>query len=360
MHSSKSLFLFILIILLNTFCMAQTWQTSSGDPNNIYYNNGFVGIGVSNPQDLLHLNKVPGGSGIRLGIDVGPNIITLNTVNFANEIQGGFITVNSQCGGYPNWVQTSTDQYSGAMFMRLGAAKYEVRFGDATNSGGDNPGDAIFTVEPTRFRVHKNLGIGINPVYKLHVFNYNADVQAAIETNMTKGNAILSLINGTQEWKIVNNVNDDFCIRDQTGLHTPVVLENGAPECSFKISSNGSVCIGTTNPDAYSKLTVAGKISAQDITIKADAGGADFVFEKDYALPPLDHVEQFVKDNKHLPDIPSAQEMQENGVHISEMQTRLLQKIEEITLYMIEMKKENMNMKNEISTLKSRINELEK
>ncbi len=108
----------------------------------------------------------------------------------------------------------------------------------------------------------------------------------------------------------------------------------------ISIDSNGQVCIGTstTSPVADAKLTVAGKISARDITIKVDAG-ADFVFKNDYALPSLAHVEKYVLENKHLPEIPSAKEMQENGVQVSEMQIKLLQKIEELTLHMIEMNK---------------------
>ncbi len=261
-----------------------------------------------------------------------PNIITWNSLNYDGESQGGFLSVNSRFSGtHPNWIQTSTHSYDGAMFMRLAAKMFEIRFGAATNSGGVYPGDAVFTVDKTSLVAH--------------------DVEAKIET--TQENAILGLKNNSQEWKIINNINDDFCIWDNNNSHTPFILENGAPENTVKIASNGNVGIGTNATDTDSKLTVAGKISAQDITIKADAGGADFVFEKDYALPPLDHVEQFVKDNKHLPDIPSAKEMQENGVQISEMQAKLLQKIEELTLYIINQDKYN-------KILEARIDELEK
>ncbi len=122
----------------------------------------------------------------------------------------------------------------------------------------------------------------------------------------------------------------------------------------------GNVSIGSSSPESDSKLTVAGKITAQDITIKADAG-ADFVFEKDYALPSLAQVEQYVQENKHLPEIPSAQEMQENGVQVSEMQTKLLQKIEELTLYVIDLQKQvdtqnkrNDQLEVELNKIKSR------
>ncbi len=121
--------------------------------------------------------------------------------------------------------------------------------------------------------------------------------------------------------------------------------------------NGGNLCIGTTSSDVNARLTVAGKISAQDITIKANAG-ADFIFEKDYALPSLQHVEQFIQQNKHLPEIPSSQKMQENGVQVSEMQTKLLQKIEELTLYVIDMNKKIELQNNTISDLKNENQEL--
>jgi len=69
-------------------------------------------------------------------------------------------------------------------------------------------------------------------------------------------------------------------------------------------------------------------------------------------LPGIDEVDSFIKANKHLPDIPSANEMQQNGLDLGEMQIKILQKVEELTLYVIELKKENEEMKGEIENLK--------
>ena len=96
--------------------------------------------------------------------------------------------------------------------------------------------------------------------------------------------------------------------------------------------TNGNVGIGTTNP-SY-KLDVNGTIRANEIIVNTT--GADFVFAEDYKLRPLSEVKTFIQENKHLPEIKSAQEMQENGVGINELQTQLLQKIEELTLYIIQ------------------------
>ncbi|WP_461639621.1 hypothetical protein [Labilibaculum euxinus] len=111
---------------------------------------------------------------------------------------------------------------------------------------------------------------------------------------------------------------------------------------------SGNVGIGTTSPTA--KLEVNGTIKATEIKVEAQT--ADFVFEEDYELKSLEEVEQFVQTNKHLPDIPSAKEMKENGVGLAEMNKLLLQKVEELTLYVIELKKENKAIKSIIKTNK--------
>jgi len=102
-------------------------------------------------------------------------------------------------------------------------------------------------------------------------------------------------------------------------------------------SSTRNVGIGTANP-AY-KLDVLGTIRAKEVLVNLD-GGADFVFEKNYKLPTIEHVASYVQKNKHLPDIPSANEMVKNGVSMGDMQVKLLQKVEELTLYAIQQNKQ--------------------
>lgn len=84
-------------------------------------------------------------------------------------------------------------------------------------------------------------------------------------------------------------------------------------------------------------LEVLGTIRATEV--KVETGWSDFVFEKDYKLPTLQEVENHINEHKHLPDIPSEAEVKENGVSLGEMQAKLLQKIEELTLYTIELNK---------------------
>ena len=102
----------------------------------------------------------------------------------------------------------------------------------------------------------------------------------------------------------------------------------------LSVGEDGNVGIGTTSPD--SKLTVKGNIHTQEV--KVDLNGAvapDYVFEKDYALTSLEELKAYIDQNKHLPEVPSAKEMEEDGVNLKEMNLLLLKKVEELTLYLL-------------------------
>ena len=118
------------------------------------------------------------------------------------------------------------------------------------------------------------------------------------------------------------------------------------------VLKQGNVGIGTTTPDF--KLTVNGKIKAEEIQVVVDVP-ADYVFEEDYSLMPLEEVEKFVTKNKHLPGMPDAQSLIANGWQVGEMNNKLLEKVEELTLYLIEMNKELDQVKKENKELKRMI-----
>ncbi|MCC9072581.1 tail fiber protein [Flavobacterium sp. F-65] len=120
----------------------------------------------------------------------------------------------------------------------------------------------------------------------------------------------------------------------------------------MRIDQAGNIGIGTINPDA--KLTVAGNIHAREVKITVNAGVVpDYVFANGYKLKSLQEVEEYIKKNSHLPEIPSAKEIEKNGLMLAEMNMGLLKKMEEMTLYMIEQDKEMKNLKKENEILKS-------
>ncbi len=101
-------------------------------------------------------------------------------------------------------------------------------------------------------------------------------------------------------------------------------------------TNTGNVGIGTLNP-TY-KLSVNGNIRSKEVVV--ETGWADYVFDKKYKLKSLEEVEKFIEQNKHLPGIPSAEEIEKNGLQLGDTQKRMMEKIEELILYTIALKKE--------------------
>lgn len=137
-----------------------------------------------------------------------------------------------------------------------------------------------------------------------------------------------------------------------------IAVNNTSVPTNFNFAVTGKsyfsdfVGIGTTNLTATSgyKLAVDGGILCEEVKVISNVPSADYVFENGYNLRSLNEVEAFVNENKHLPDVPSAKEFKENGYKVGEMDNLLLQKIEELTLYIIEQQKQ-------IDELKSKLNE---
>ncbi len=110
-------------------------------------------------------------------------------------------------------------------------------------------------------------------------------------------------------------------------------------EVKYNTKINGDLEIGTHTSYANSQLLVKGKIKARNVEMTT-SGWADFVFDSNYKLPALTEVDKYIGKHKHLPGLPSAAEVKENGVKVSEIQMKLLQKIEELTLYVIQHQKD--------------------
>ncbi|ACU03285.1 hypothetical protein [Pedobacter heparinus] len=127
---------------------------------------------------------------------------------------------------------------------------------------------------------------------------------------------------------------------------SPITMTNGA----------GDMGIGTNDPKGY-KLAVNGKIRTQEIKVE-NTNWPDYVFTKDYQLPTLRQTEQHIKEKGHLPGIPSAAEVKANGIDLGEMNAKLLQKIEELTLHLIEQNKGQKELQEEVQSLKNEVSNL--
>ncbi len=184
---------------------------------------------------------------------------------------------------------------------------------------------------------------GLNMNHSSNSSSYKYNGQIAIKNSSTSPTMYFrsTTSNGTGTWAKV--------------LHS---------EGSHNIS--GNLGIGTTDTKGF-KLGVQGKIAAEEVKVATYSNWSDFVFEENYNLPTLKEVEQHIKDNGHLKDIPNAEEVQKEGFYLAEMNAKLLQKIEELTLYTIEQEKkieiqnqDILELKKENKVLKSLLERVEK
>ena len=229
---------------------------------------------------------------------------------------------------------------------------------------------------------NNNVGIGTtNPKSKLEVTDWTTalTIGSMKNTEAMLDNEVLGAINFYKHYNLgyaaaikllqagdgnqYSPAHLAFCTTSGGNVYTTV------PEERMRITSLGNVGIGTTAPDE--KLTVKGKIHAQEVRVDLQGACApDYVFQKyytgksdlksDYTMLTLAEIESFTKKNHHLPNVPSAQEVQQNGVSLGQMSNVLLQKVEELTLYAIEQNKELERLKNENNVQSKEIKTLKK
>jgi hypothetical protein len=128
---------------------------------------------------------------------------------------------------------------------------------------------------------------------------------------------------------------------------------DGNPTVFVDGMGNGNVGIGTTDTKGY-KFAVNGNAVFTKVVVKPYGNWPDYVFQPTYHLRPLSEVEAYIKQYHHLPEVPTAEEVEKNGIDVGDNQATLLKKIEELTLYVIEQQKEIKALKKEMELMKKR------
>lgn len=275
------------------------WNRSG---SNIFTTNtGNVGIGTSSPAEKLTINATD------------PAIKFLNA-----GIEKGFL----QASGNNMQLATYNSNTTGNIV-------FNIRGTDRMTIADDG-----------------NIGLGIsNPVGK---FQIATGYEASLSTHgflmlgtqggsnlVMDGNEIMARFNGAAANLNLQNEGGNVFIGDPaafTNAHRLGVDGNAV--------ITGNMRIGTTvTPSGY-KLAVDGKMICTEVLVRLVSNWPDYVFSKTHKRPGLDEVEDFIKKNNHLPGIPSAKEIETNGISVGEMQKMQMEKIEELTLYIIDLKKE--------------------
>jgi hypothetical protein len=206
-----------------------------------------------------------------------------------------------------------------------------------------------------------SIGIGTDSPhsqYLVHASKNIAGPQIAIQNTGGAGGAAFSMIDDDSNtfWRFKSfafdspdGLNAGFKIRDHANLMDVITIENSSMVNAIFIKEGGFIGIGgIDNPRtsldvngtvACSNLLVDGKIETTEVEVKLDVW-PDYVFEDNYVLSPLSEVEEFIKANKHLPGVPTQNEIIENGLSLGEINKVLMEKVEELTLYVIELQKQ--------------------
>ncbi len=243
------------------------------------------------------------------------------------------------------------------------------RLGFFLQENGTNPNNNPL-VEKVSILPNGNLGIGvINPSKKLHV---NGVIGVGIMSGSNSEGFRIDYVDGgagtttfkNNRWggNIYFKRNSSLGERTQflfggTSEHYMNIYDsNNEVKVRFISGGNsyingGNLGIGTTDTKGF-KLGVLGKIAAEEVKIATHGNWADFVFKSNYNLPTLIEVEQYIKEKGHLKDIPSADAVKKDGFFLGDMDSKLLQKIEELTLYTIEQGKEIEFLEKQVSEIK--------
>ena len=301
-----------------------------------------TGSGTSNTVPVFTGTSTLGNSPISVsGGNVGVGTTSPNATLDINTGTAG--------ASLPGLFIHGSDNHAIRMFSSLGAVNYNniVQLGDQGIIYSGGSGNGAFVIAPyagatsgLRMDGSGKMGIGTtSPISTLTVLSSGS---ANNIENQLSGFQILSGTNVGTDYTMFMGVDPtnhlSYIQSVQWGTQVAPLTLN---------ARGGNVGIGTTNPQY--KLSVNGTIQAKEVLV--NTGWADYVFQPDYRVTPLTEVAAFIKANHHLPNIPSESEVKESGVNLGDMQAKLLAKIEELTLQMIQLDEKNRKLEKSVKQI---------
>lgn len=272
------------------------------------------------------------------------------------------INLQSSCVGCSATTSTNTKCFMGfsagnnsqllwAMGMNLNATSNSPNSGSSYIGSTSNPNDFYIwnsmNTNSTPFYINSlgNVGIGSNNIVTNNALTVNGS--AAITGAATIATSTMPSVPSSG-----GNINSlQFAVAGNANVSSSLI-----------VGGTSSFTATTPFPTGYCIYASSG-ILAQRVKVAAPSDNtnwSDFVFDKNYKLRSLAEVEKYINKNHHLPEIPSTEEVGKNGIDVAEMDAKLLQKIEELTLYVIEMKKENEKQNAKIEALEKENTSLKK
>ncbi len=272
-----------------------------------------VGIGTSSPQTKLHVHGT------------SHQYIRLHSSN-----------IGIGAGSYNAGLRLTTNGIGSTDWQMLNEG--DLQFRTSTDDFGANHGTVRMAITNTGY-----VGIGTgNPGTSLHIpfgeeVNYNDDGHLMIGS-ASAPNLIMD---------------ENEILARSNGSASPLYIQYDGGDVLLCALENGGVGIGVgagNIPSGY-LLAVDGKVISEEVRVEMSGTWPDYVFAPEYLLMPLDELEQSISTHRHLPNIPSADEVESGGQMLGDLQRRMIEKIEELTLYTIHQQKEIEVLKTKINTL---------
>ncbi len=319
---------------------------------------GKVGIGTTNPAHLLHINGgdlfVQSSSGlIRFGY-AGANEWQMATTGAGADLRW-YTTPDGGTTITPRHYFSQNGNMGVGGFSGPGVPQGRLDVIGAGTTSGTNTFLLRNSVGDTLMRMRDDgrMGIAYNgPSYGRTLNMGGTGINFYTANEAAFGGAVFPTDTSLVIWS--NSGANNYLVLQPSWGNTGVGTYT--PNAKLHVNGTTGILVGGNSAriaTGYS-LSVDGKIMAEEVTVQNSTAWPDYVFANDYKLMPLDELEASINKNKHLPNIPAAAEVEKNGIMLGDMNRKLMEKVEELTLYIIELNKKNEALTKRVQQMESK------